>query len=132
MPMTTDTKAEIAIVGAAGAFMVWLWLRNRAAGGGTGLENITMGNAPDVIINSGAPLFNVPAPVPGAVLNYTGSPWSLPAPSSVGLGAGQPSSCNCSESGAGGSTFGGNSDLAAWLVQQPAIVDAASRASSFY
>jgi hypothetical protein len=128
--MTPETKSEIIIVAIAGAVLAWLWARNHAAGSGTGFEGFpSLGKPPP---SPEPTLFDIPAPVPGIDLSYTGSPWALPAPGHYGLDAGSLSSCNCANAGQTGSTFGGAADLVAWLNAQPAILYAGREAANFY
>jgi hypothetical protein len=133
--MTRETKSEIIVVGAAMAFLLWLWLHNRAVGGGTGAEgfpSLSEGGSP---LPGAAPLFDIPAPVPGYTGTYDLSPVSLPdlgsfniyasqPPAPLTLAAGLPASCNCSQTDQSGSTFGSLADLSAWLNSQPAIINA--------
>ena len=133
--MTPETKSEIIVVGIAAAVLIMLWGRNRAAGGGTGLEAIfpQPGQPP---LPGAAPLFDIPAPVPGASFNllggdtfgYTANPYALPSPNQFTLGAGEASACNCQANGQGGSTFGSTADLSAWLASQPGFLSGANNA----
>ena len=129
--MTPETKSEVIIVGIAGAVLLFIWARNHAAGAGTGLEGLNLpglnDQQPPV---GGAPLFNIPAPVPGIDFTYQSSPWTLPAPNV--FDAGQPSACNCASGGQASSTFGAPADLVAWLATQPQVVQAAQNANDWF
>jgi hypothetical protein len=125
--MTPETKSEIIVVGIAGAVLLFIWARNRNAGAGTGLENLPSFSNQQTPLG-GAPLFNIPAPVPGLDVSYTGSPWSLAAPNSFAMDGGGASACNCSSGSQSASTFGAPSDLAAWLSSQPDLVQSAADA----
>jgi hypothetical protein len=128
--MTPETKSEIIVVGIAGAVLLFIWARNRNAGADTGLENLPSLSAPQTPLPGAAANFNIPAPVPGFSGSYTDNPYALPSPNIFTLGAGEASSCNCQSSGQGGSTFGGPSDLSAWLAAQPGLLDSLSDATS--
>ena len=125
--MTGESKTEIILVALATGVLILLWARNRNGGAGTGTETLPILSHRSTPLPGAAPLFDIPAPVPGLTLDYTASPWSLPAPSSFALDAGTPSACNCSGSGGlSGSTFGAPSDMIAWLTGQPGLVQTAN------
>lgn len=126
--MTPETKSEIIVVGLAGAFLLFIWARNRHAGAGTGAENLPLLSDQQIPLPGAAPLFDIPAPVPGLDVTFNASPYALPSPNSFTLDAGSPSACNCASSGQGGSTFGSNSDLTAWLSSQSNVVSSAQDA----
>jgi hypothetical protein len=143
--MTPETKSEIIVVGIAAAILLLLWGRNRAAGGGTGLEMIFPNQNQQTPLAGGATLFDVPAPVPGYAgslnapgylgslvggdtFGYTANPYALPSPNQFTLGAGEASACNCQANGQGGSTFGSTADLSAWLSAQPGVMANATNA----
>ena len=129
--MTPETKSEVVIVGIAGAVLLFIWARNRNAGAGTGLEQLPLLSNKGETLPGAAPLFDIPAPVPGLDVSYTGSPWSLSAPGSYALDAGGASACNCQGgTSQSASTFGGRTDLAAWLSSQPGLVQSAQDALS--
>jgi hypothetical protein len=127
--MTPETKSEVVIVAIAGAVLLLLWARNRNAGGGTGLEGLPLLSQPGNALPGAAPLFNIPAPVPGLDVSYQGSPWALPspftinAPGTYNLDAGGASACNCQGgTSQSASTFGSPADLSAWLSSQPGLM----------
>lgn len=104
--MHKDTVAEIVIFGGLAVFAVWLWLANKAAGAGTGLESLPGGlaTAGAAAAPSGSTLGAV-APVAGDTFTYTGAPVPL---------APLQSACNC-PSGSTGILYGSLSDLLAAL-----------------
>ena len=120
--MTPETKSEIIVVGIAGAVLLFIWARNRNAGAGTGLENLPSLSMPQQPLPGDAATFDIPAPTPGFSGTYTGNPYALPSPNIFTLGAGEASSCNCQQSGQGGSTFGSQNDLTAWLSNLPGFL----------
>jgi len=126
--MSPETKSEVIVVGIAGAVLLFVWARNRAAGGGTGTESLPLLSNTTAPVAGGAPSFNIPAPVPGLDVSYTGSPYSLAAPSAFTLDAGGASACNCSSGTQSSSTFGSPTDLAAWLNSQPSVLQSATDA----
>lgn len=145
--MAEGTKAEIIVVGAALAVILWLWHANRNAGGGTGTTVLPLfaggGTAPGLTTHAlpgAAPLFDVPAPVPGSLFSYQASPynapgWNLPSPLSYGDGTGTEGSCNTCGGGQGqrAATFGSQADLSAWLTAAPDVMtDARSGLSAWY
>ena len=131
--MTPETKSEVIIVGIAGAVLLYIWARNHAAGAGTGLEGVDLpGFNNNQTPLGGAPLFNIPAPVAGETFDYTGSPWSLPAPNSFGQDAGSAAACNCANGGQASSTFGSQQDLAAWLASQPGFNDVLNQSNNWF
>lgn len=120
--MTGETKSEIIIVAIAGAVLAVLWLRNRQAGAGTGLEALPFLSKPQQTVPGAAPSFNIPAPVPGETVAYTGNLYALPSPSQFSLDAGAPSACNCQTGSQSNATFGSSTDLSAWLSSQPGVL----------
>lgn len=129
--MTRDTKGEIVVVSVGAAFLLWLWLRNKAAGQGMQLEGFPpLSATPDDL----APFspFAIPAAVPGFTGVYDLSAVPLPAPNSFSMSAGQPQSCDCASNQSLANTFGSNADLSAWLAAQPAILASASEAGKWY
>ena len=128
--MAPETKSEVIIVGIAGAVLLFVWLSNRQGAGvadssGSALPLLSNPSSP---VTGGATMFDIPAPVPGLDVSYSGSGVTLPAPNQFTLDAGLPSACNCAGSGQGGSTFGSPADLAAWLTAQPGVVSSANDA----
>jgi hypothetical protein len=113
--VTKETTAEILIVGAAAAFLAWLWHNNQQAGAGSGLQaGFTLPSSQATPL-PGADLFNIPAPVPGYDPSISLQPWNLP-PNTFQFAVGQPSSCQCGATSQQNSTFGGQSDMASWLA----------------
>jgi len=128
--MKEGTTAEIVVVGAALAVILWLWHANRNAGAGTGTAILPLfaggGTTPGLTTTAlpgAAPLFDLPAPVPGSLFSYQASPYNLPGPRSYGDGTGTDGSCNTCGGGQGqrAATFGSQSDLTAWLAASGTI-----------
>ena len=115
--MTSDTKSEIVIVAVAGVFLWWLWHKNRAAGAGTGLNVDLPAFAAQPGVQGAS--FNVPAPLPGDIFQYSGSPTANPPPVNFALNPGS-ASCSCGTTMTD-NTFGSFADLSAWLQSQPVI-----------
>ena len=124
--MTGESKTEIVLVAIAGAALLWLWSRNRAAGAGSGLEALPFLSHHGQPLPDAAPLFDIPAPVPGETFTYQGGNINLPAPNAFMFDAGAPSACNCAGGGSAASTFGGRSDLVAWLNGQTELLQTAA------
>ncbi len=77
--MAAETKAEIVVVGAVAAFLLWLWSRNQAQaapGATTSLSLPALGDNTFPVL--GSPLFNIPAATSGDTLEYQGGDIVIP------------------------------------------------------
>lgn len=132
--MQEHTKAELIVALAAGAMLLWLWKQNRDGGAGTGFTGLPQFLQPERRVPGAAPLFDIPAPVAGDIFNYFGTDGAgnppnptfggisdLPQRAVMGITDG--GGCNCAGSTNANSTFGGNSDLSAWLANQPNLME---------
>jgi hypothetical protein len=107
------TTAEIVIVGALAAFLLWVLLAHRKAGGATSLGDALpelFGNGNNDTDNPAQESLPDIAAAKGAMLSYTGSPINL---GNTGFGA----ACNTCGPGssAQGAQFGTPGELDAWL-----------------
>lgn len=136
--MQDATKAELVVVTAAGAFLLWLWMQNRDAGGGTGFAGLPSFTQPAPYVPGAAPTFNIAAPVAGDLFSYDGSGVANPSNPAFDItlgnsGGATGGGCNCAAATNGNSTFGSGTDLAAWLTLQPGLLaDTASGLTGWY
>lgn len=118
-----ETTTEVVIVAGAALAGLWLWLANRKAGAGTGLESLPIlfgSGATGAAGAAGAGLDGV-APVGGDTFTYNGAPISLPpnAPqvSVPGVGMG---GCGCGCESQQQPQFGSTTTLISYLSSLPA------------
>jgi hypothetical protein len=139
--MADQTKSEIIVVGAAAAFLLYLWSRNaRATSAPAAPINLpALGDNTFPLL--GAPMFNVGAGTPGETLSYQGGDVSLPGRPSLPFNnnalafttpVGMPHSCSSCSNANLENTFGSNADLTAWLTSQPSLAQAAADANKWY